>query len=410
MANEAQSSTFGQQMTDSVPTSARQEDLRSTHEGNEAAGKLPCAGIKFQTRGEVQWMLSYQAQRWVQIAKETGQEDEPPSPGLSGADLSGIDLSGMNLSWSDLIGAKLGDADLSHTSFVFSNLSGADLRGANLRGADLTSAKLRGVDLRGARLDADTRLTDVEFDGRTCVVDVVWSDASLNHINWDGLTLLGDEVEARDPRGKRRTLMIGSYTWRNARTAVRRSKATRVSKTAVARRRLTPSDSKKLDLESRRTHELVAYEDAATANRQVAMALRNQGLNDYADHFAYRAHLCQRIVSRLQHRYGRFVGSLLLDLSSGYGYRPLRSIVTYLIVVFGFASAYYILGPNVHPALSPLDAVVFSITSFHGRGFNPGETVTLHNPLTILAAIEAIVGLLIEISFIATFTQRFFAR
>jgi hypothetical protein len=34
----------------------------------------------------------------------------------------------------------------------------------------------------------------------------------------------------------------------------------------------------------------------------------------------------------------------------------------------------------------------------------------LSNPLTIFAALEAIIGLLIEISFIATFTQRFFAR
>jgi len=34
----------------------------------------------------------------------------------------------------------------------------------------------------------------------------------------------------------------------------------------------------------------------------------------------------------------------------------------------------------------------------------------LNNPLTVIAAGEAIIGLLIEITFIATFTQRFFAR
>ena len=47
--------------------------------------------------------------------------------------------------------------------------------------------------------------------------------------------------------------------------------------------------------------------------------------------------------------------------------------------------------------------------SFRGRGFfqptqSPGDKVT------ILAAIEAAIGLLLEITFIATFTQRFFAR
>ncbi len=88
----------------------------------------------------------------------------------------------------------------------------------------------------------------------------------------------------------------------------------------------------------------------------------------------------------------------------------MRSVFTYTLVVLGFASVYYLLGSNVHPALAPLDALIFSVTSFHGRGFTPGELVTLHNPLTVLAAGEAIIGLLIEITFIATFTQRFFAR
>jgi hypothetical protein len=56
--------------------------------------------------------------------------------------------------------------------------------------------------------------------------------------------------------------------------------------------------------------------------------------------------------------------------------------------------------------------IVFSLTSFHGRGFFPGLGVSasLHSPLVVLAAVEAVVGLLIEISFIATFTQRFFGR
>ncbi len=80
----------------------------------------------------------------------------------------------------------------------------------------------------------------------------------------------------------------------------------------------------------------------------------------------------------------------------------------------------YMVGATLAVALSPLpclwtafalppDAFVYSLTSFHGRGFFPGlETKpSLHDPLVMLAAIEAVIGLLIEISFIATFTQRF---
>jgi hypothetical protein len=49
---------------------------------------------------------------------------------------------------------------------------------------------------------------------------------------------------------------------------------------------------------------------------------------------------------------------------------------------------------------------------FHGRGFFPGleGKHSLHDPLIMVAAVEAVVGLIIEISFIATFTQRFFGK
>jgi hypothetical protein len=46
------------------------------------------------------------------------------------------------------------------------------------------------------------------------------------------------------------------------------------------------------------------------------------------------------------------------------------------------------------------------LASFHGRGFfQPVQS--LGDPIAALAALEAVLGLLIEISFIATFTQRF---
>jgi hypothetical protein len=52
---------------------------------------------------------------------------------------------------------------------------------------------------------------------------------------------------------------------------------------------------------------------------------------------------------------------------------------------------------------------VLSISSFHGREFFT-TGISLGDNLARLAAGEAIVGLLIEITFIATFTQRVFAR
>jgi len=108
----------------------------------------------------------------------------------------------------------------------------------------------------------------------------------------------------------------------------------------------------------------------------------------------------------------RWLFSRFLALLAGYGYHPGRSVLWYLATIAGFAFAYFHLGPAEGIPFSQLGALVFSVTSFHGRGFFPGgssgHSLTLDDPVTVLAAIEAVIGLLIEISFIATFTQRFF--
>jgi hypothetical protein len=128
-----------------------------------------------------------------------------------------------------------------------------------------------------------------------------------------------------------------------------------------------------------------------------------------AAHFAYRAQLLQRIVLRRQGKFGAYLFSLLLDLLAGYGYRPGRSLMAYLVVIFGFMGLYLL---NAHGAAAHLswdEALVLSVSSFHGRGFFL-QNMTLGDAFVRLAAVEAVLGLLIEVSFIATFTQRFFGK
>lgn len=200
---------------------------------------------------------------------------------------------------------------------------------------------------------------------------------------------------------------------------------------------------------------------AVRANHQLSIALQDQGLNEEASRFAYRAQKLQRKVLLMQlgqwqwvehvrdwiqnrqiwkhflalwqwmqmsvlwkqvaksvrwirrvdtfvRKIGAFLFLFFLGLLAGYGYRPGRALVWYLFAIFGFTTAYSVFG---HIPFLP-DALVFSIMSFHGRGFFPslsGE-ISLHNPLVVLAAAEAVIGLFIEISFIATFTQRFFGK
>ena len=198
------------------------------------------------------------------------------------------------------------------------------------------------------------------------MADVQWDGTNLAVVDWSQIDILGEEYEAHQ------------------------------------KKRLY-GDMKDQD------ERLNEYQIAVRANRQLAVALQIQGLNEEAARFAYRSQRLKRIVLGRQHKFGSYLFYGFLDLIAGYGYRPGRSVFWYLVIIGGFALAYHVLG---HLSLWPPDAFVYSLTSFHGRGFFPGleNKPSLHNPLVMLAALEAVIGLFIEISFIATFTQRFFGK
>ncbi|GAC1391945.1 MAG: hypothetical protein NVS4B11_33480 [Ktedonobacteraceae bacterium] len=307
-----------------------------------------------------------------------------------GRDMAAVHLEGAILSEAHLERAELYMAHLERADFFKARLAGASLRKAHLEGASLRLAYLAAMDeqetqgekglatsstltlppadLRAVFFDSVTDLRNAHLGnekyGFVRLSDVHWGDVNLAIVDWSLVKILGDEGRAR----------------------------------ALA-------DEKKVDRENL----VESYREAVRANRQLAVALQGQGLNEEATHFLYRAQVLQREVVRLQGRTGAYIFSAFLDLLAGYGYKPIRSLMAYLLVVACFAMMYFILGRIVGPHLSPVGSLVFSVTSFHGRGFFPGGIV-LDDPITILAAMEAIIGLAIEISFIATFTQRFFGN
>jgi hypothetical protein len=143
------------------------------------------------------------------------------------------------------------------------------------------------------------------------------------------------------------------------------------------------------------------------ANQLLAVALQANGLSEDASPYTYRAQLLQRSALIYERRIPQWLGSWILAGLAGYGFRPGRTILWYLAVITSFATAFFLLGPTQGHTFQPDGALVFSVTSFHGRGFFP-ENLNFESWVTRLAALEAVLGLLIEISFIATFTQRFF--
>ena len=225
---------------------------------------------------------------------------------------------------------------------------------------------IEGADLNGCFLDGQTDLNGVTLFsqemGAVMLTDVHWGDVNLAVVDWSALSKLGDERAVQQQKDTDKTPDAQIF--------------------------------------------LVEFLKRATrAYRQLSVVLRNQGLNEDAARFAYRAQLMQRKVSWRQRKFGRYLFSLFLALVSGYGYKPMQSFITYAVVISTFAFIYFLLGPH----LAWNEAIVISVTAFHGRGFFP-EQFKPGDPQALVAAIEALVGLLIEVTLIATLTQRLFGK
>ena len=190
---------------------------------------------------------------------------------------------------------------------MMANLEGALLQGAHLEKANLRRAYLARANLVNAHLE-ETQLRQAAFDPQTILdnivlhnekfgcaslADVRWNGANLAVVNWSNVKMLGNESEARQKK----------------------------------------HNGQVKDRETR----LGEFGTAVRANRQLAVELQEQGLNEEAARFAFRAQKLQCEVLWRQRKFGQYLFSLFLDILAGYGYKPIRSVICYLVIIFGFA-------------------------------------------------------------------------
>jgi hypothetical protein len=367
------------------------------------------------TRGDVEWLLATHedgrgpvvwAEEWNKL-----YDDRRWGLDLRGADLRAVNLRGLPLSrlragmrlherlratpseW-EMAGAHLEEADLYQAHLeeaacrcvhleasrlraarlqgaflARAHLKAANLWEAHLDGAYLGEAHLEGAYLKEAFFDSATVLSAVTLgnqqNGYASMADVRWDGVNLAVVIWEPFTMLGDESEARRPTDAQGNL---------------KDEATRLGE----------------------------YETAIRAYRQLAVALRDQGLSEYADRFAYRGQVLQRQLLWRRRQLGRWAFSVFLAAIAGYGYRLWRILAAYGLTLAAFALAYYLAGRVSAPHLSPYEAAIVSFTALHGRVFL-GQ-FGLDSPLSLIAGIEAVVGIVIEGVFVAMLVQRFFAR
>ena len=294
---------------------------------------------------------------------------------LEGADLRGVDLEGANLRRANLRGANLRGANLRKADLVDANLceadvTKADLQGANLFKADFRKANFYKADLQGASFVraklAGANLSHAVFGMRTDLGEAKLGDQDLGHMS-DADTIWNDVI-------------LASADWSALLEGVRLG-------------------------DDRQEEALVA----ARANQQLALALRAQGLNAEASELDYRARMwrLRDLWQKRRTHFPAFVISGLVFLVSGYGYRPIHSFGAYAATILVFMGLYLLNSHFVAPHLTWDEALVLSMSSFHGRGFF-SSTISLGDTYARLSVVEAFIGLLIEATLIATFTQRIF--
>ncbi len=340
-------------------------------------------------------------------------------------------LKGADFSDARLEGAKFSKkAQLEDTKFYRAKLKGTDFSDAHLEGANFSNAQLEGVNFSRTHLEnaqlSETQIKDADFSG------AYLEGSKLNGVQIESVQLGGVTLSKENGVGP----FLVDIQWGNTNLAVVDwSQVTRLGETQVTRQNYNFVEGKKEKKNSKTR--LDEHQTATRANRQLAVALQGQGMYEEAIRFAYRANVLQRkvfwyqIFEELQRIVGesvkkhwlaafrhvilvcgkclQYLFSHFLNLLAGYGYYPIITLGWYIFVVGGFSILYAIKGPLIWWP----DALVYSVTSFHGRGFLPNldnQPVTLHTPVVAYAALEAIIGLLIELSFIATFTQRFFGK
>lgn len=263
-------------------------------------GIYPFRGIKL-SRADVEWLLATHDNGQGPVIWNDETQSQREGIDLRGADLRRIDLSGLPLTrfrgglilserinatvkqcemaTALLEGCSLSTAHLEQAGLFMAHLEGANLCRTHLERAFLREAHMEGADLSGAHMQraylrgADLRKTDLRRAHleKTELANVIigddshvgpqiadshWREVNLAVIDWSSVNLLGDEYIARQK--------IRNSTEKDHRTR------------------------------------LNEHEQAVRANRQLAVALQSEGLNEHAVRFAYRAQVLQKKAYRIK--------------------------------------------------------------------------------------------------------------
>ena len=352
----------------------RQQELARLRSQNVEKGLPPMAGVKL-LRGDIEWLIvenggpiHYGDDRDGRVGIDLRQSD------LTQTDCSSLPLNTCFFQDARTDFAIFSDCDLRWSLFDRAHMSEADFARADLFKAQFNGTYLRDIDMRGANLesawfDDSTYLDGAKLNG-AFLSGCHWRGVDLTHIEWKDVRKIGEEIHAGQIRLKLRA---------------------------------------------------EGYNDATDAYARISQLIRDQGrLSDSARYY-FRSNVMRRkylwyslwqdALNIRPIRAGRrllsLISCLILEAICGYGEYPSRVVFWAAVVVSIFAALFRTVAnsPNTHFDIPA--AIVFSASSFLGRGYALVLPVTsLAEPASILSVIEAGLGTTLEILFVTTFTRR----
>lgn len=328
--------------------------------------------------------------------KDLTSEKDYIEPGWnwSEAELSGWNLEGLKLSdnknIANLQNANFSRANLQNIKLASANLEKAYFGGANLKNAILRGSILKGAYLRGAILEDATL-------HKSCLQNADMIGANLQNAKLWSSILQGAKLQRANLKNAEfnEKTILHDVNWYQC----------KIDNSTL---RLADNQLDKKVIQEKNND----YSKAKEVYRNLKNYFRQEGMYNISGEYYYREKLMETKCSWRDKKLINWISNIILYLLAGYGERPLRVLIWWAGIIFGYAVIYYFYNgiyiriANNIASYNPkfLEALYFSIVTFTTLGF--GDLAPKPGFFQLFASFEALLGAIFMAMFIFVFARK----